>query len=227
MADSSETQAIIKKEPEVPAPDPIISRSTSGILLISALLMSVVLAWSLYDEIYGQRPWKSMQREFVTRENRLLNRLRNTAAKTEKDVKETAEYQQLAGEAKAARETIEPRRKEIDARVKVIENQLSAITDNYQNVRGEITVDNYRIETAHGKTRQDKIRQEIQQKKQRMQTVYWPADDVTKKSTKIELNYTQMEARYNELKAEKTKLTTERGELLKQPGELDKKRDDM
>jgi len=162
VADSPETEAIIKKEPEVPAPDPIISRSTSGILLICALLMSIVLAWSLYDEIYGQRPWKKMQREFVTRENRLLARLKKTAATTEQEVKASADYQQLQAEAKAAKEKIEPRRKEIDARVRVIENQLGSVTDEYQNVRGEITVDNYRIETAHGQGKQEKIRKEIE-----------------------------------------------------------------
>lgn len=226
MADSPETEAIIKKEPEVPAPDPIVSRSTSGILLICALLMSIVLAWSLYDEIYGQRPWKKMQREFVTRENRLLNRLKKTATTTEKEVKATAEYQQLFEEAKVAKEKIEPRRKEIDARVRVIEAQLGSITDEFQNVRGEITVDNYRIETAHGQAKQDKIRREIGQKRQKQHTVYWPADDGSKKTTTLALNYTELETRYNTLKAEKTKLTTDRGELLKESGELEKKRDE-
>lgn len=226
MADSPETEAIIKKEPEVPAPDPIVSRSTSGVLLICALLMSIVLAWSLYDEIYGQRPWKKMQREFVTRENRLLARLKKTAATTEQEVRASAEYQQLSDEAKVAREKIEPRKKEIDARVRVIEAQLGSITDEFQNVRGEITVDNYRIETAHGQAKQDKIRKEIAQKKLKQHTIYWPSDDGSKKTTTLALNYTELETKYNVLKAEKTDLTTQRGELLKESGELEKKRDE-
>jgi cytochrome c551/c552 len=226
VADSPETEAIIKKEPDVPAPDPIASRSTSGVLLICALLMSIVLAWSLYDEIYGQRPWKKMQQEFVTRENRLLTRLRKTASVSEQEIKASAEYQQLDSEAKAAGEKIEPRKKDIDKRVGVIDAQLASVTDDYQNVRGEITVDNYRIETAHGKAKQDKIRQEIAQKKQRAHAIYWPANEDPKKITKSSMNYPQMEAKYNELKAEKTKLTTERGELLKESGELEKKRDE-
>ena len=57
MADSNEaTESLVKKEPEVPAPDPIVSRSTSGIMLICALLLTASLAWSLYDEAFGQRP---------------------------------------------------------------------------------------------------------------------------------------------------------------------------
>ena len=62
MADSPDAESIVKKEPEAPLRDPITSRSTSGILLICALLLTGVLAWALFDEAYGQRPWKEMQR---------------------------------------------------------------------------------------------------------------------------------------------------------------------
>ena len=53
--------------PETPAPerDPIVSQSLSGPLLISAFLLVVTVAWSLYDELYGQRPWKDYQKRFV------------------------------------------------------------------------------------------------------------------------------------------------------------------
>jgi hypothetical protein len=226
VADSAETDAIIKKEPDVPAQDPIVSRSTSGILLICALLLAAVLGWSLYDEIYGQRPWRSMQQEFVRRENRLLKRLKDKGVKTEGEVKQSAEYQQLDAEAKAAREKVAPQLKQIDQRVKVIDSQLGSITDTYQNVRGDITVDNYRIETAHGKSKQDDIRRGIEKKKQQTHTIYWPADDGSGKTIEKQLNFPQMDENYTKLKAEKTELTTKRGELLKEPGELEKKRDE-
>ena len=64
MADATEaTESLVKKDAEVPARDardPIVSRSTSGIMLICALLLTASLAWSLYDEAFGQRPWKGM-----------------------------------------------------------------------------------------------------------------------------------------------------------------------
>ncbi|MFN2597289.1 MAG: hypothetical protein ABR563_08905, partial [Pyrinomonadaceae bacterium] len=55
---------LVKREPEAPAADPIVSRSTSGVLLICALLLMASLGWALYDEVYGLRPWKGYQREF-------------------------------------------------------------------------------------------------------------------------------------------------------------------
>ena len=60
-------ESLAKREPELPQQDPIVSRSTSGWMLVCALLMTISIAWALYDEAFGQRPWKSMQREFVSR----------------------------------------------------------------------------------------------------------------------------------------------------------------
>ena len=61
MADTPETDKLVKKEPEpkgpeAPARDPITSRTTSSILLVCALLLTGTLAWALWDEVYGQRP---------------------------------------------------------------------------------------------------------------------------------------------------------------------------
>ena len=79
----------------MPERDPIVSRSTSGIMLISALLLIGVLAWALYDEAYGQRPWKKAQQEFIARYTRYLSSIKGKAGQTEKEVKESAEYEQL------------------------------------------------------------------------------------------------------------------------------------
>ena len=56
MAETPDTDKLAVREPEPPAADPIVSRSTSAILLVSALLLTGVLVWSLYDEVYGTRP---------------------------------------------------------------------------------------------------------------------------------------------------------------------------
>jgi mono/diheme cytochrome c family protein len=227
VADSPD--AIVKKEPvakepEAPVRDPIVSRSTSGILLICALLMIGVLAWALYDEAYGQRPWKQMQQEFVRRENRLLNRLKKNN-KSEEEVRQSEEYQRLAEEAEAAKQQTEPERKEIDRQVKIVQDQLDAVTDGYQNARGQITVINYRVETADEK-RKDKLRKEVEEKKSEPIKVKMPADDGSGKVKEERLNYQQIETKYNDLKDRKTALLTKKAELLKGPTELAKKRDD-
>ena len=104
-------------------------------MLVCALLMTISIAWALYDEAFGQRPWKTMQREFVSRYTRYLDSIKSRAGKSEAEVKETPEYQQLNDAANAARQEIEPRSREIDATVKRIQARLDAITEPFQNQR--------------------------------------------------------------------------------------------
>lgn len=191
-------------------------------MLISALVLIATLAWALYDEAYGQRPWKGAQQQFVERYNRYLRSIQGKAGATEKEVMESAEYQQLDEEAKAAEELIKPRQKEIEQQLKAIEAKNAAITDPFQNARGQITVINYQIETAGSDSKKDSLRKKVAQKKQEKSTVYLPTGDG--KTEKKEFNYTELEQAYNNLKAEKAALLSENGELLKKPTELKKKR---
>ncbi|MDX6386060.1 MAG: hypothetical protein QOK48_3633, partial [Blastocatellia bacterium] len=62
MAETPEpVEALVKKEAEPPQRDPIVSRSTSAILLVCTLLLIASAGWALYDEGFGQRPWRGMQ----------------------------------------------------------------------------------------------------------------------------------------------------------------------
>src|SRR5438132_9668320 len=94
-------ESIVKKEAEQQR-DPIVSRSTSAIILVCTLLLIASAGWALYDEGFYQRPWKGMQREFVKRYTAYLKSIRKDAGKSEAEVRETPEYQQLNEEARAA-----------------------------------------------------------------------------------------------------------------------------
>ena len=102
MSESSERiESLVKKEAE-PQRDPIVSRSTSAILLICTLLLIISAGWALYDEGFGQRPWRGVQQQFVKRYTAYLKSIRKDAGKSEAEVKETPEYQQLDEQAKAS-----------------------------------------------------------------------------------------------------------------------------
>ncbi|MGA9997655.1 MAG: c-type cytochrome [Pyrinomonadaceae bacterium] len=225
MADSPETDAIVKKEPDAPARDPIASRSTSGIMLICALLLMGSLAWALYDEAYGQRPWKNIQKEFVARYTRYLKSIRNNAGSTEKEVRESPDFQKFDDEAKAAQAEAKPRTDEIDKEVASVQKQLDAVTDPFQDARGKITVLNYNVETASDSNK-NSLRQKVEQEKQRQIVVYLPASDNPNKTQKQNYNYAQLEKIYNDLKDKKSSLLSERAEVNKEYTELAKKRDD-
>ena len=102
MAETGEAESLVRKEPDTPAHDPIVGRSTSGIMLICALLLTISLGWALYDEALGQRPWKGIQKQFVSRYTRYLKSIKPQAGNTETKVKETPDYQALEAEAYCA-----------------------------------------------------------------------------------------------------------------------------
>ncbi len=225
MADTPQAESLVKREPEVPKEDPIVSRSTSGFLLICAILLTGSLAWALYDEAYGQRPWKSYQREFVERYTRYLESIKPQAGRTEAEVKESAEYQNLADVEKAAREEVKPELDQIDSRVRIIQARLDAVTEPFQDRRGRLTVINYNIETAEGAAK-ERFRRQAENKKSELVEVDLPADDGSGKTVTQEMNYGQLETLYNDLRDEKAVLLGRKATLLKEPAELAKRRDD-
>ncbi len=226
MADSTEAnESLVKKEAEVPAQDPIVSRSTSGIMLVCALLLTASLAWSLYDEAFGQRPWKGMQKQFVSRYTRYLKSIKPQSGKTEAEVKESPEYQTLDEEAKAAHEKVNPEIAEINGKVDQIQSELSAVTEPFQNQRGKLTVINYNVEIAANGAK-DKYRKQAQAKRAELVEVDLPAADGSGKTTTQKMNYDQLEKLFNDLREGKARLLGQKADLLKEPSELDKKRDD-
>jgi cytochrome c551/c552 len=220
----NDADALARREPEPPARDPIISRSTSNILLVCALLLMASLAWALYDEAYWQRPWKDMQQEFVSRYNRHLKRLKRTGTQSEKDVKQSPEYQELELAAREAEQAAAPRKKEIDNEVKFIDRQLAAVTDPFQDKRGRITVVNYNIETADESDKKD-LRAAVEEDKREKVEVRMPVDPNSDKTEEQKLNYTELEQKYLTLKDRKAILLTERAEVSKEADELKRTRD--
>jgi cytochrome c551/c552 len=226
VPDSTEAkESLVKKETELPAADPIVSRSTSGIMLLCALLLTATLAWSLYDEAFGQRPWKGIQQQFVSRYTKYLKSIKAQSGKTEGEIKQDPEYQTLDEAAKAATDEVKPQTTEIDHKVKEIQAKLDAVTDPFQNQRGKLTVINYDAEISSGKAK-EKYRKRAQEWRAQVVDVELPAADGTGKPTTQKMNYEQLEKLFNDLRDEKAKLLGEKAELLKEPTELAKKRDD-
>ena len=223
MAEPNEATSLIKKETE-PARDPIVARSTSAIILICTLLLMVSAVWALWDEAYTQRPWRGVQREYVKRYVTYLKSIRKDAGKSEAEVKETPEYQDLDAKAKEAEENTKDQRREIDARVAKIQAKLDAVTEPFQNQRGRIVVITWKLETAPGKFWHDHYDKQLKSKKAEQVTVEMPDD--SGKFVRQKMNFAQLEQTFNDLRDEKAKTLGEKADLLKEPTELAKKRDD-
>jgi hypothetical protein len=225
VAETPEPESLIKKEPDVPVHDPIVSRSTSGIMLVCALLLTVSLGWALYDEALGQRPWKRIQKQFVSRYARYLKSIKPQAGKTEKEIKESAEYQELEAEAQAAEERVKPEVAEIDQKVAQVQQQLNAVTEPFQNQRGKLTVITYNVEIASGSAK-EKYRKQAAEKRVELVEVELPAADGAGKTVTQKMNYDQLEKLFNDLREEKASLLGRKAEMQKESTEAKKRRDD-
>src|SRR5690349_14718695 len=194
-------------------------------MLVSALLLTISIAWALYDEAFGQRPWKGMQREFVSRYSRYLDSIKANAGKSENEIKESPEYQQLDSDVKAAEQEVQPEVKQIDAEVAQVQKKLDAVTEPFQNQRGRLTVINYNIETSRGDAAKKRYRDQADAKRKEIIEVDLPSDDGRSVQTQ-RLNYAQLEELYNQLRDKKAERLGRKAELLKPSSELRKKRDD-
>jgi hypothetical protein len=223
VPEPNEPTSLIKKETE-PQRDPIVARSTSAIILICTLLLMVSAVWALWDEAFTQRPWRGVQREYTKRYVAYLKSIRKDAGKSESEVKETPEYQDLDAKAKEAEANTKDQRREIDARVAKIQAKLDAVTEPFQNQRGRIVVITWKAEIAPNKFWRDHYNKQLDAKKKEQVTVEMPDD--SGKFVRQKMNFAQLEQTFNDLRDEKAKTLGEKADLLKEPTELAKKRDE-
>ena len=79
----------------IPDQDPITSKSYAAHYLIATIILIVTLFWALWDEAWGQRPWKAFQEQCKTRYSALLNTSRSKSATSQKDVEQDPDYAKL------------------------------------------------------------------------------------------------------------------------------------
>jgi cytochrome c2 len=224
MADTTQSEQLEKRAPDAPEPDPIADRSMSGALLISSLLLVVTLIWSLYDEVVGQRPWKTYQKDFVSKYGEYLETAKDKQGKSEKEVASSPEYQDLdqayKDAARAAKEKTDP----IDAQVKRIDAKITAVTEPFQNVRSYIVAQTYKLEVTESESSKNSIRADIEDKKQKQIKFEMPNDEGKEEAKSM--SFTDLDALYNSLRDEKARLLAERVQITQPRDAAQKKRDE-
>lgn len=217
--------------PETPTPpleekDPVTSQSYSGIFLITSVLLVLSLFWALYDEVYGLRPWKNYQRRFVKAYTAYLKKLKPQERTAEEDIKQSAGYQQLDSAMKAAEKTAEPRVKEIDHKILLIDHRVSALTESFQTARSRYTAKIYQIENASSKSSKVSLQRDVEDIKKGPYDLKLPLLDDSEKFEKVRWSYDQLEGEFERLKALKADALAERVSILKQANDLRKQRDE-
>ena len=223
MAENEVNEQLEKKSADVPQPDPIAESSFSMPLLISAILLVVVLVWSVWDEVIGQRPWKNYQREFVETYTSYLERVQTRQGKTEKELRATPEYQEIAAKYTEESEKARPRLTEISARIKQIDQQLKDITTQFQDTRAWIAAKTFDLENTPEASRQS-IRNAIDSKRQEKNTIAIHNDSGQEENKP--LSFLELEQKYNSLGDEKAQLSAEIVQITKPQNDAKKQLDE-
>jgi cytochrome c2 len=182
------------------------------VLLVSVFLLMLTVAWSLYDEFYGLRPWRGYQREFVSAFQTYVQKQVVEQQKLEAAIYASSEYKKLKADLDAALATTKPIDAEFSKKAALIELQRAAMTSAFQNARGEVGSLVYLMEivpvtdTATRKKREDAVKEA----KRTKYDVDWPVGDG--KTELKQWNYDELNKLFADLMAAKADLVARQGE---------------
>ena len=139
--------------------DPVVHSSLSKQLFIWSALLVLSMAWGLYDEVYGTRPWKGYEARFEKLYSKYLANARLGEVTFEKQIRSSPEYQQLDREMKAAEQAALPAAAAIDKQVNQdLVPKILALNDPFQEVRSHIGALTYEIEVTGSESSKDSLR---------------------------------------------------------------------
>src|SRR5213080_2647513 len=200
--------------PEKPIPenDPVVSKSLAPHYVISMVILMATLFWALWDEDFGQRPWKAFQHEWKDRYSTFLKTARSQSGDAQKEIEGSADYQKLKQDYERASQSAAPRIKEINEKLRDLSAQILAVQNVFTDRRAYVGASTYDIETETSPSAKERKRRNLEEYKKESTTAEMP--DGKKKTFK---DYDELEKTYNDLKNERTELSAELGEIIK-PG---------
>jgi cytochrome c551/c552 len=198
--------------PEKPTPeqDPIVTKSLALHYVVAMVLLMATLFWALWDENFGQRPWKAYQHEWKDRYSTFLKTARTQSRDKQKDIEGSADYQKFKQDYDSASQSAAARIKGINERLHDLSGRILAVQSVFTDRRAYVTASTYDIETETSPSAKQRKQKKLEEYKKESTTVEMP--DSKKKSFK---DYEELEKTYNDLKNERTALSAELGELIK------------
>ena len=197
--------------PEQPIPenDPIVSKSYALHYAVAMVLLMASLFWALWDEAFGQRPWKTFQQEWKQRYTAFLKTTESKSAQSVTNLAKNSEYQQLEQTAEQAAQKARPRKEELQKAITDLNAKILAVQNVFTDKRAYVNALNYEIETDTSASGKKSKQEDLEDYKKQVWTVEYPDGH------KEKYNFRQLEEKYNQLKDERTKLSAELGEVLK------------
>jgi len=202
--------------PQQPPPqDPITTRSLAGPLLVAALLLIAVLGWSLYNEEFGLRPWRSYQAHFSHVYSKFLEKRLAERRAAQRALESTAKYKNLDAAIAAAENVARPQDDKIDQQIALLNRQRASILPSFRTYRSYVGAVTYEYEqipdTPAYKSEKQSAFRAVQRARSQKHPIRWPLAD-----GKTETRYftsVQLDDMFTQLLDENANLTAKRGKV--------------
>src|SRR5205807_2109110 len=125
------------------------------------------------------------------------------------DVESSADYQALKQAYDQAAQSVAPRVKEINERLRDLGGKILAVQNVFTDRRAFVNASTYDIETETSASSKQRKQRNLEEYKKEIAAVEYPD------GSKQRYTFPQLEETYNDLKNERTKLSAELGELIK------------
>jgi len=197
--------------PEKPVPDqdPIVTKSYAPHYVLAMVLLMVTLLWALWDEAFGQRPWKAYQEEWKHRYAAFLNAATSSSKKAEDSVTKSSDYKALETEYNRLKSQTQSDVDRIQKQLTDLNAKILAVQNVFTDRRAYVNALTYEMETDTSASGKKSKQQDIKDYKQKKATVEYPDGH------REQYGFEELEKKYNELRDERTKVSAELGEVLK------------
>src|SRR6202166_2680482 len=185
----------------------------AGLVLISVFILMLAVAWSLYDEFYGLRPWRKYQGEFSSAYSNYLDKEYKQRRGDEQKFYATPEYEKLMADVKAATDAARTTDQQIGQQIDLLDRQRAAMTESFTNSRGLVGSLTYQLEQIDEKDKssKDSKLKDLNEAKAQTYDVAWPVEG--NKIEQDKFNYEKLNGLFVSIMQSKAKLVAQRGDI--------------
>jgi len=206
--------------PEPESDDPILIQSYATPLLVTVLLLMLTVAWAMYQEMFGLRPWRSYQERFAKSYTKYLKTQIPLQQKKEEEIRNSADYKKLDAAAKAAEVAAKPQLDKIKQDIAFVSLRTAALQETFVTERARIAALVYHAETS----RSDSAKRDVEDARAVVHRIVLPKAGGG--SETVNWKFPDIEKEFTSLKAQKAALSNEQGAILNHIRELSTQADD-
>ena len=206
--------------PEPENDDPILKQSYATPLLVTVLLLMLTVSWSMYQELFGLRPWRAYQERFRKAYVEYLRKEIPIQKAKQDAILKSADYQKLSAAADAARKEADPKLDEIKKQIAFVDRRTAALQDTFVTERARVAALVYHAETSQSAS----ARKDVEEARDAEHTIVLPTADG--KTETVKWKFPQIETEFTGLKAKKAALANQQGSILNHVRDLSKQATD-